>query len=236
MAAPQEDDEYPRIRSLCQRPAGAGKILQRVLSLASNQDREDEAQRILEALWTGKLDEHAAFERLYRTHFAAVRFLFRRWVSSSEDCDDLTQETFSRIYLSIGAFRGECSFSTFVRKVSRNVYLGYRRNKLAGKRSGIEIPLPEGEHDPGREPLPPAPATQEEELLRRERAQKVREAIMEMPEQRRKCLILKYHGGFTVREIAVLLKLADGTIKAHLHQAREQLPSLLDADLLEDFS
>jgi RNA polymerase sigma-70 factor (ECF subfamily) len=206
--------------------------------LAANRKHEDEAQRIFEALRAGTISADDAFDRLYRSHYASVRWLFRQWVPCFEDREELTQETFLRIYQSIGTFRGDCSFSTFVYKVSKNVFLGYRRNKLADKRSGLEIRLGDGpETDPGSgrdQPIPPAPARQEEEALLGELGRRVREVVLQMPEQRRKCLILKYYYDLTVREIASLLQLAEGTVKAHLHQAREQLRSLLDADLLEE--
>lgn len=206
--------------------------------MAANRKQEEEAQRIFEAFRGGALSADAAFDRLYRTHYASVRWLFRQWVSSPEDREELTQETFLRIYQSIETFRGDCSFRTFIYKVSRNVFLGYWRNRLAGKRNGLEIRLgdgPEAEPGSGRDqPIPPVPAKQEDEAILGELGRKVREAVLQMPEQRRKCLTLKYFYDFTVREIAALLQLAEGTVKAHLHQAREQLRSLLGADFLEE--
>ncbi len=215
----------------------AVQFADRMPPLPPNQKREEEAQKILAALREGSLSLDLAFDRLFRSHYAAVRWLFRQWLTSPEDREELTQETFLRIYLSIEAFRGDCSFSTYLFKLAKNVFLGHRRSKLAEKRSGIEVSLtgsPETGEEPSTEPLPPVPPEQEDAVLRTEQEKKLLEVVGQMPDQRRKCLILKYYQDRSVQEIAALLHLAEGTVKAHLHQGREQLRTLLGADALTE--
>jgi RNA polymerase sigma-70 factor, ECF subfamily len=55
----------------------------------------------------------------------------------------------------------------------------------------------------------------------------VRELIQQLPSRLRDPFLLHYYAGFGVREIAVLLKRPDGTIKADLYHARERLKEAL---------
>jgi RNA polymerase sigma-70 factor (ECF subfamily) len=55
----------------------------------------------------------------------------------------------------------------------------------------------------------------------------VRELIQALPARLRDPFLLHYYAGFGVREIAVLLKRPDGTIKADLYHARTRLKELL---------
>lgn len=210
--------------------------MQREPSLAASHDREAAAQRILSAFSSGQADPASAVEGLYRLYYPTVKRLFGRWTTSLEDRDELTQETFLRIYQSIEAFRRDSSFSTYLFKVARNIYLGHRRRKLAVKRNGIEIPL-EDQNDPeegqAHESTSGIAPVQENEVLAGEIRQRVRNTITRMPEQRRRCLMLCYFQGLTVPEIAAILRLAEGTVKAHLFQGRQQLRELLAADGIE---
>lgn len=198
--------------------------------LASSHDREAAAQRILSEYSAGELELAEAFEQLYRLFYPAVKALLARWTPVPEDRDELTQETFLRIYKGIEAFRRDSSFSTYLFKVARNIYLGHRRRMLAAKRNGIEIPLEDpnvGDETQPWEIAPGVAPTQEDEVLAAEQLKQVWGVIERMPEQRRRCLILSYFQGLTVPEMAAVLRLAEGTVKAHLFQARQQLKELL---------
>lgn len=200
--------------------------------MASSHDREAAAQRILSAYSSGQADQAQTVEGLYRLLYPSIRALFGRWTQLPEDRDELTQETFLRIYKGIEAFRQDSSFSTYLFKVAKNVYLGHQRRKLTAKRNGIAIPLEDStdaEEGQPWESIPGTSPTQEEETLAAEQLRQVLEAIRGLPEQRRRCLMLSYFQELTVPEIAVIMRLAEGTVKAHLFQARQQLKELLSA-------
>jgi RNA polymerase sigma factor (sigma-70 family) len=60
-------------------------------------------------------------------------------------------------------------------------------------------------------------------MLRKERTRLLRDAIERLPEQMRKCLVLRVYHEMKYREIATVLKLSPETVKVHLFQARRRL-------------
>jgi len=74
----------------------------------------------------------------------------------------------------------------------------------------------------GVEPAAAGPAPGEE-LLRQERARLVRTAIDQLPEQMRRCLVLRVYQDLRYREIAAVLRLSPETVKVHFFQARRRL-------------
>jgi RNA polymerase sigma-70 factor (ECF subfamily) len=56
----------------------------------------------------------------------------------------------------------------------------------------------------------------------------VKQLIASLPEKLRSPFLLHYYGGFGVKEIAILLKRPEGTIKADLYHARSRLREALD--------
>jgi RNA polymerase sigma-70 factor (ECF subfamily) len=144
---------------------------------------------------------------------------------------DLTQETFLGIYTGIGSFRGEAGFETWMWKIANNACRKRLRWWSAEKRAGEEVPL-EGEEEieagsPGTFPAASVPGPGET-ALDRERSRVLREAIEGLPEQMRKCLMLRVYQDLKYREIAVVLRLSVETVKAHLFQARKRLLEELD--------
>ncbi len=171
----------------------------------------------------GAADE--AFRRLFDLYSPRLYHFFSRRGFPHADCLDLTQETFLGIYKGIGAFRRDSSFETWLFKIATNAYRKRLRWGIAGKRDAPEVPL-EGSPEEGGaiETLAatdlPAPG---EEMLRRERAFVLRQAIDRLPEQMRKCLVLRVDHEMAYKEIAVVLRLSSETVKVHLARARRRL-------------
>src|SRR6185436_7388346 len=152
---------------------------------------------------------------------------------SHSDCLDLTPETFLGIYRGIGSFRRDARFETWLFKVATNAWRKHLRREVAGKRAGEEVPLDVARGAPGEEddrssfqPVaedPPPGAA----LFQAERSRLLREAVEQLPDQMRKCLVLNVYHEFKVREIAQLLHLSPETVKVHLFQARRRLQKTL---------
>ena len=68
----------------------------------------------------------------------------------------------------------------------------------------------------------------EHELLMKESAQEVRDALMKLPEKLRVVLILKEYEGMNYKEIAKVLGITEGNVKVRAFRAREALFSLLN--------
>ena len=181
-------------------------------------------QSLIEQLQEGSSRDEA-FRRLFDLYSPRLYHFFSRRGFSHSDCLDLTQETFLGIYKGIGAFRRDASFETWLFKIATNAYRKRLRWGVAEKRGAPEVPLEGDQEDGGpMETLAatdvPAPG---EEMLRRERALLLRQAIERLPDQMRKCLVLRVDHEMRYKEIAVVLRLSPETVKVHLAHARRRL-------------
>jgi RNA polymerase sigma-70 factor (ECF subfamily) len=167
----------------------------------------------------------ALFDRFHRPLF---RFFQNRGFST-EECQDLIQETFLRVYLGIDAFRGEARWEHWLFRIAANTALKAVRHRSAAKRAGHSVPL-EGK-DVG-DTLPSAaggsPRSAEapvplRELLGRELQERVGQAIEDMPPQMRRCVRLRVLQELDYDEIGEILQISPSTVKVQLFKARKRL-------------
>ena len=175
-------------------------------------------------------DSEANFKIVFESFYHPLQRFFAKKGFPAEDAQDLTQETLLGIYRGVRRFRHEARFETWLYKVATTTYLKRLRSGSAAKRSGVETPYDEAAIDL---PSLAAPEVQLESVLDQEKRQVMREAIEELPEKMRKCLILRIYQDLSYREIAVVMKLKINTVKAHLFQAREKLRGKLEIYSLE---
>lgn len=194
--------------------------------------------RAVEALRAGRQVEES-FRVLHQTYYRAVQGFFAKRVKSSDACLDLTQETFLNLYQGIGGFRGDAPFGAWLFRIAWNVLHRYRSRGPEARRRQVEVPLEVGE---GPTPQIAAEPQRDEEsqvgealgqVLHGERREILRRAIARLPDQRRRCLILWAYRELTYEQIARVMRLSLGTVKAHLAQARKQLEGLVERETAE---
>jgi len=182
-----------------------------------------EPDELIEQLQTGASRDEA-FRRLFDLYSPRLYHFFTRRGFTQQDSLDLTQETFLGIYRGVGTYRRDASFETWLFKIATNAYRKRLRWGAAEKRGAQEVPLEDQDDGGPMERIAavdaPAPG---EEVLRKERSRLLRQAIDKLPEQMRKCLVLRIDQELRYREIAVLLRLSPETVKVHLLKARKKL-------------
>lgn len=169
------------------------------------------------------------FRRLFDRYFPSVLHFFLNRGIPYEDCRDLTQETFLRVYRSIGRFRGEASLQTWLFQIATNLWRNQVRHARAGKREGKELSLDgaieqglqvpaHGPPDGGHEAAGPLG-----ELLADERMQLLRRALDALPPQMRRCVLLRIDQDLKYREIAEVMQISIDTVKSQISQAKDRL-------------
>src|SRR3954463_3761019 len=133
------------------------------------------------------------FDRFYGPLF---RFFEHRGFST-EECQDLIQETFLRVYRGIESFRGEARWEHWLFRIASNTAIKAVRHRAAGKRAGREVPLA-GE---GAVDSPPAAAGGSprgaeapeplRQLLGKEMRELLAQAVAGLPAQMRRCVRLR---------------------------------------------
>lgn len=164
------------------------------------------------------------FEQVYKDHFGAVLAFLLRKGFSEEDARDLTQETFIRVYQSIGTFRAESSLRTWIFSIAANLGRNDVRSLQTEKRKGTKVSLEDGVENglPLGERLAGSEPGSLDRLLADEGKRELHKAIQRMPPQMRRCILL-YVQGLKYREIAAVMKIAIGTVKAQISQAKDRL-------------
>jgi RNA polymerase sigma-70 factor (ECF subfamily) len=169
----------------------------------------------------------AAFERLIAAHVALVRRFARAFAHSHELASDLAQDALVKVYRSIGSYRFQSSFSTWLYAIVRNVYLDDARSR-AGKERAAERPLAGGlDADPTADP---DALRADRRLEREETRRQVWAAIGEVPPEFKTTLVLYDIEGLTYEEIAVIEGAPLGTVKSRLSRGREHLRQILSGE------
>ena len=173
------------------------------------------ASGIAEAVRRAQSGDADAFEVVYRAHASCVYALCLRMAGDAGHARELTQDVFIRAWEKLGTFRGESAFGTWLHRLAVNVVLMDAR--LAARRAEDWIDGDEGEARllPSHE----APAGLRMDLD---------QAIAALPPMARQVLILHDVEGYEHQEIGTMLRIAEGTSKAHLFRARRLLREKLD--------
>lgn len=163
-----------------------------------------------------------AFEALVRRYQSRVIGLARSYTRNQSDAEDLAQEVFVRIYRSLGRFRGESSFRTWLYKVALNVtrsaHARRRRQQSVWGDSGA------GQTDPP-EPQTGTPDV-ETSLVRREAIER---ALADLPDDLREAVMLRDVHGLEYREIARATGAPIGTVETRIFRGRQRLRRSLAA-------
>ena len=171
-----------------------------------------------------------AFCRLAREYERRVYALALQYCRHAEDAEDLSQEVWLRAFRSLGGFRFESSFHTWLRRIMVNAFLNHKRAlvvtrdevKTTIRLDSLEEMLEEQTLARGR-----SDADSEDGFHRKIMAERVMQALGELTEQQRLVFLLKHREGMTCQEIADALGCTAGTVKKSLFRSIEKLRASL---------
>ncbi len=175
------------------------------------------------------MDPEENFRRLFERYYRRVYGFFGKRGVSPDQCEDLAQETFLRVYQSLDRFRHGSGFETWLFVIAANIYRDHLRECSAQKRLAAEISLQSLMEDPsgvlgsGVSQITTDEPDAFDRFLKEERLRIVRLLIEKLPERIRRCLILHLYHGMSYQEIAETLGLPLGSVKAHLHEGKRRL-------------
>ena len=185
------------------------------------ESRKDDA-RLIHAALDGN---QAAYKQLMKKYHDAIYNLIYRIIHEKDEVADLTQEVFVKAFQSLKNFNEEYAFSTWLYKIATNSSIDYiRKRKL--ETFSIDKPIAMEESDYHFE-LPDTTYQPDKSIIQKQRAHLIEGAISSLPEKYRRVIILRHTEERDYAEIAKILKLPIGTVKAHIFRARELLNKYL---------
>ncbi len=162
-----------------------------------------------------------AFAKLRHKYHDAIFNLIYRMIREKDEVEDLTQEAFIKAFASLSTFNDEYAFSTWLYKIATNNCIDYiRRKKL--QTFSIDKPIESKESDFKFE-LPDTSFEPDQELITSQRKKLLEDAINSLPPKYRQVIVMRHQEELEYQEIARILKLPLGTVKAHIFRAREIL-------------
>ena len=184
----------------------------------------DDANLVRQAL-AGSAD---ASETLVRRFQRPVFNLIVRLVRQEATAEDLTQDTFLKMFRALGSYNQELRFSSWVLRIAHNTAIDFLRQRRLVTVAPTEDA--EGdEHDP-LDALPDLDAiSPEQSHVRAELAGAVDQALDRLRPDYRAVVVLRYQEGLDYQEIAQVLGVPLGTVKTFLHRARRHLARELAA-------
>lgn len=181
------------------------------------QSRSEDTLLIQQAL----VGDQSAFSRLKQKYHDAIFNLIYRMIREKDEVEDLTQEAFIKAFASLSTFNNEYAFSTWLYKIATNNCIDYiRRKKL--QTFSIDKPIESKESDFSFE-LPDSTYEPDKAMIASQRKKLLDDAINSLPPKYRQVIVMRHQEELEYQEIAQILKLPLGTVKAHIFRAREML-------------
>lgn len=154
-----------------------------------------------------------ALDALVSRHHASVYAVAYRVLGDPDAAADAAQDAFVRALTSLGSFRAEASFRTWLLRIAANTAVSAGRRTTRQR----EVPL-ESESAwlaGGRNP--------EQQTVLRTEAERVEAALQRLPEKQRLAVSLRLHEDMTHREIAEVLDSSEGTVRVNYHLGIKRL-------------
>jgi RNA polymerase sigma factor (sigma-70 family) len=177
-----------------------------------------EERRLLAAIRAG--DREAAEELVERTYSAVFASVYRL-CGDSDLAADLTQETYQKAWSALKGFDGRSQLFTWLYRIAYTTFLNHvrrpRRMTSLDEPDSIDV----------RDERPGA----EQTLADAEEAERLRRAVMQLPEDLRFTVTAHFWGGLAVKEIASIEEITTVAIRKRLHKAFTLIEAMLDEEV-----
>jgi RNA polymerase sigma-70 factor (ECF subfamily) len=165
-------------------------------------------------------------ELVTRHQRRAARIAFH-YLRDGAEADEAVQDAFVKAYSHLSTFREELPFEVWFTRILINGCLDRIKARTRRERWLVSMPDSGGtdrdfaERTAGHGPSP------EDQVLARERRQKLAAALARLPERQRSVFMLSHYEGCTSREVSAITGLNESTVRVHLFRAIRKLRGML---------
>ena len=171
---------------------------------------------LIQRILTG--DENA-FESLIRKYQKQVHAYAFRKVSDFQTAEDITQETFLRVYQNLATLNDPAKFSSWLYAIVNHLCIAWHRKSRLQTESLQEIYISEIETDAYSQYV----AVEHAKTTAEARRALVSKLLTKLKESDQEVITLHYFEEMTSSEIGEFLGVSENTIKSRLHRARQEL-------------
>ncbi|MDX2245300.1 MAG: sigma-70 family RNA polymerase sigma factor [Bacteroidia bacterium] len=164
--------------------------------------------------------KNRAFERLVQLYQRMLYFHIRRIVIDHDDADDVLQNTLLKAWKNIDRFRADSALKTWLYRIATNEALSFLSSKqkrgfddVADIENDLRHSLSSGKYIDGDEVQ-----------------KKLQHAILTLPKQQRLVFNMRYYDEMKYEEIAEVLEVSVGALKANYHHAVKKIENFLTSN------
>ncbi len=174
--------------------------------------------------------DQRAFKLLVERYQRKVYAVALGMLKDKEAAMDVSQEAFVKVYKYLDHFKGDSSFYTWLYRITANICIDHLR-KRAGS-GGEHVEFDETVTSDMSEARIGALGSRlgtnpQKSALRRELAEKIQEALAQVPEKHRAILLLREIEGMSYEDLARTLDIPKGTVMSRLFHARAKVQKIL---------
>ncbi|MFC5403765.1 RNA polymerase sigma factor [Cohnella soli] len=138
----------------------------------------------------------------------------RKW----DMADDISQEVFIKVFRNMHAFRRDASVKTWLLTITRNTAIDFQRSAFFRKVTLSDTMEERGESE-----------SVEHDVLAKATVNDMWRMVLELPKKYREVIILYAHHQLSLKEIAQVLEVTEGTVKSRMFHARQKLSKMKEA-------
>lgn len=185
-------------------------------------DNGSEAITDLELVRRSQSGNRDAFSELVRRHQHLVYNVAYRFMRDATLAEDMAQESFVKAYRLLKGFRGDCSFTTWMYRVTSTTCLTELNKRK--KRGEVELTADNGSQLCSMEHRP----------AERDLKEQIRRCVNRLSDRYATIVTLYYLKGISYDEIAEVMSVPLGTLKTWMFRARKQLRGIVEKELTDN--
>lgn len=160
------------------------------------------------------------FNLLMDKYQEQVYWVIRRMVIDHDVADDIAQDTFVKVWKNLSSFKGDAKLSTWIYRIATNESLTYLRKK----KRRFFLPIGDVEHELSS-------SLESDHYYSGDEIQlKLQKALLKLPEKQRLVFNMKYFEEMKFKDIAEILDVSVGSLKAQYHHAVKKIEKFIKDD------
>jgi len=174
-----------------------------------------------------KNGNEGAFSILVNKYYPRVYASLFSFTKSKEDSEDLSQQTFIKVWQQLNSFRGESAFFTWVYRIAINLaknYVSsaaYKKQKISSSIEFLELDVTSFED-------------LESVIIHDQSLREINDFIITMPESLKTAFTMREVEGKSYDEISEITKTPIGTVRSRIFRARESIIEYMKKELIDN--
>ena len=177
-----------------------------------------------ELIKKAKKGNHGAFNILMNKYHPRVYASIFSFIKSKEDSEDLSQQTFIKVWQQLDTFRGDSAFFTWVYRIAINLAKnfvassGFKKQKINTSIEDAEIDISSFDDI-------------ESAVIHNESLEEISNFIDSLPESLKTAFVLRESEGKSYEDIAAITETPIGTVRSRIFRARESIVDFIEKEI-----